>query len=36
MARRDAGIGVSAPHKDLYPHFGITPEAVAEAVHNRL
>ena len=25
------GFGASAPYKDLYRHFGITPEAVAEA-----
>jgi transketolase len=25
------GFGASAPHKDLYPHFGITAEVVAEA-----
>ncbi len=25
------GFGASAPYKDLYTHFGITPEAVAEA-----
>jgi transketolase len=33
-----AGFGASAPYKDLYRHFGITPEAVADAVmarHNR-
>ena len=26
------GFGASAPYKDLYRHFGITPEAVAEQV----
>jgi transketolase len=26
------GFGASAPYKDLYKHFGITPEAVAEKV----
>jgi transketolase len=26
-----SGFGASAPHKDLYSHFGITPEAVAAA-----
>ncbi len=26
------GFGASAPYKDLYRHFGITPEAVADAV----
>ena len=25
------GYGASAPYKALYEHFGITPEAVAEA-----
>ncbi|MCH9020882.1 MAG: transketolase, partial [Proteobacteria bacterium] len=30
------GFGASAPHKDLYPHFGITAEAVAEAAKSRL
>jgi transketolase len=30
------GFGESAPAKDLYSHFGITPEAVAEAVRARL
>ncbi len=32
------GFGASAPYKDLYRHFGITPEAVAERVlrtHNQ-
>ena len=27
--------GASAPYKDLYKHFGITAEAVAEAVVKR-
>jgi transketolase len=27
-----SGFGASAPYKDLYKHFGITPEAVAERV----
>jgi transketolase len=27
-----SGFGASAPYKDLYRHFGITPEAVAERV----
>jgi transketolase len=27
-----AGFGASAPYKELYKHFGITPEAVADAV----
>jgi transketolase len=26
-----SGFGASAPAPDLYRHFGITPEAVAEA-----
>ncbi len=30
------GFGASAPAKDLYPHFGITAEAVVEAVKARL
>ncbi|MFQ5955789.1 MAG: transketolase C-terminal domain-containing protein, partial [Kiloniellales bacterium] len=30
------GFGASAPYKDLYPHFGITAEAVVEAVRKRL
>ena len=30
------GFGASAPHKDLYPHFGITAEAVAEAARSLL
>ena len=30
------GFGASAPYKDLYPHFGITAEAVAEAAKARL
>ena len=28
--------GASAPYKDLYKHFGITPEAVAEAAMRKL
>jgi transketolase len=28
--------GASAPYKDLYRHFGITPEAVAEAALRKL
>jgi transketolase len=28
--------GASAPHKDLYKHFGITPEKVAEAALAKL
>jgi transketolase len=30
------GFGASAPAKDLYPHFGITPEAVVEAARELL
>ena len=30
------GFGASAPYKDLYKHFGITPEAVAEAALSKL
>jgi transketolase len=30
------GFGASAPYKDLYQHFGITAEAVAEAAMNAL
>ncbi len=30
------GFGASAPHTDLYTHFGITPEAVAAAARSRL
>jgi transketolase len=30
------GFGASAPYKDLYRHFGLTPEKVAEAVLARL
>jgi transketolase len=30
------GFGASAPHKDLYRHFGITAEKVAEAVLTKL
>jgi transketolase len=30
------GFGASAPAKDLYRHFGITPEAVAEAVSRKV
>ena len=28
--------GASAPYKDLYKHFGITPEQVAEAALAKL
>jgi transketolase len=31
-----SGFGASAPYKELYKHFGITPEAVAEAASDRL
>ena len=27
------GFGASAPYKELYQHFGITAEKVAEAAH---
>jgi transketolase len=30
------GFGASAPYKDLYAHFGITPAVVVEAVKSRL
>ena len=30
------GFGASAPYKDLYRHFGITAEAVAEKVLGRI
>ena len=30
------GFGASAPYKDLYKHFGITPEAAAEAARSLL
>ena len=30
------GFGASAPAKDLYRHFGITPEAVAAAALNKM
>jgi len=30
------GFGASAPAKDLYRHFGITPEHVAEAALTKL
>ena len=28
--------GASAPYKDLYKHFGVTPEAVADAAARKL
>ena len=31
-----SGFGASAPYKDLYQHFGLTPEKVAEAALARL
>ena len=31
-----SGFGASAPDKALYPHFGITPEALAQAIRARL
>jgi transketolase len=31
-----SGFGASAPYKELYKHFGITPQAVAEAARERL
>jgi transketolase len=31
-----SGFGASAPHKDLYRHFGITAEAAAEAAVARI
>jgi transketolase len=31
-----SGFGASAPYKDLYKHFGITPEKVAEAALSRI
>jgi len=31
-----SGFGASAPYKELYRHFGITPERVAEAALSRL
>ena len=30
------GFGASAPYKELYQHFGITPEAVAKAALAKL
>jgi transketolase len=30
------GFGASAPYKDLYRHFGITAEKVAEAVLTKI
>jgi transketolase len=30
------GFGASGPYKDLYRHFGITPEAIAEAASTKL
>jgi len=31
-----SGFGASAPYKDLYRHFGITPERVVEAALTKL
>ena len=31
-----SGFGASAPHKDLYKHFGITPEKITEAALKKL
>jgi transketolase len=31
-----SGFGASAPYKDLYRYFGLTPEKVAEAAASRL
>jgi transketolase len=31
-----SGFGASAPYKDLYRQFGITPEKVAEAALKKL
>ena len=31
-----SGFGASAPYKELYKHFGLTPEAVADAAAKRL
>ena len=31
-----SSFGASAPYKDLYKHFGITPEAVADAALKKL
>jgi transketolase len=31
-----SGFGASAPYKELYRHFGITAEAIAEAAKARL
>jgi len=30
------GFGASGPYKDVYKHFGITPEAVADAAKEAL
>ena len=34
--RRHDGFGASAPAEDLYKHFGITAEAVADAVRAKI
>jgi transketolase len=31
-----SGFGASAPYKDLYRHFGLTPEKIVEAALNKL
>jgi transketolase len=31
-----SSFGASAPYKDLYKHFGVTPEAVADAAVRKL
>jgi transketolase len=31
-----SGFGASGPYKDLYRHFGITPERVADAAFTKL
>jgi transketolase len=31
-----SGFGASAPYKELYKHFGITPQAIADAATRRL
>jgi transketolase len=31
-----SGFGASGPYKDLYRHFGITPERVANAAFTKL
>jgi transketolase len=31
-----SGFGASAPYKDLYKHFGLTAEAIADAAQKRV